>query len=136
MACIASAKRPVCSPTAIMSVNKSGNNFCSCKAADSVAPSITALRTSRSFSYQVERAEQGDSVFHQCPKRPGELCVITVAYDAAVTGDHQAELVPRDAAIVGANKCPKTDNRANSEERADPPVSRDRVMNLQQDAGG
>src|SRR5438876_358169 len=44
MACIVSAKCPVCSPTAIMSVNRSGNIFCSCKAAESVAPSIARNR--------------------------------------------------------------------------------------------
>ena len=44
---IVSGNFPVCSPTAIMSTNISGNIFCALIAPESVAPSTTEARTSR-----------------------------------------------------------------------------------------
>ena len=127
-----------------MSVNSSGKSFCAASAVESVAPSITARRTSRQFRFEIsiardlgheiEGAEQGNAIFHQRAERARELRIITMPDDAAVTRDAQAESVPCDPPFFASAQMRGNQSLSPIDEKdADPPIAHDQMMHLQRE---
>src|SRR5438105_124380 len=56
--------------------------------------------------------------------------------DATVTGDAETKTIPREAAFVGVDKSAKTGAHSHHDENAQPPVARNKVMNLEKNARG
>src|SRR6185369_12298608 len=90
----------------------------------------------RNLSYQIERTEQRYPIFDQGSQRARKLRVVTVSNDSPESGNHQLETIPTDASFVAANKRAETDDCANPRQQANPPISRNRMINVQQNARG